>query len=72
MKTQIRPCPFCNSKNVELFIGYACYYVECKACDVRGPVITRGSIDFPNDETIAASMAVKSWNREEIKTEDLI
>ena len=32
--TELKPCPFCGSKNVKIHVGYSHSYIRCEDCIV--------------------------------------
>ena len=63
MRDELKPCPFCGSKKVELKINKrlsACKVV-CRSCGSKGARIVRGITD-ENEEHMKV-LAIGSWNR---------
>ncbi len=58
MKDELKPCPFCGSKNVVLEKKNSGYQVRCHYCGARGKYTVAG---------LAGSRieAIKAWNRRE-------
>jgi hypothetical protein len=56
MTSEIRPCPFCRSVNVELVCSGSAWFVQCNECDANGSTIEDGE----RDDT---RKAVDVWNR---------
>lgn len=55
MDKQLKPCPFCGSKNVKVH-GYDKFWVECEECNCEGPSPSTGV--FYDEES-----AIAAWNR---------
>lgn len=50
--TELKPCPFCGSSDIEINLGYeeAYYQIDCESCDLRA---------FFFDEK---KESIKKWN----------
>lgn len=68
----MRPCPFCESKDVGVKITATSIYAKCRTCLASGPVITRNrrldrtwnSIPGKEDrKTQYFNQALKMWNK---------
>lgn len=61
MSTRLKPCPFCNSSNIDVednvtCDGFAEYYCRCKNCWAKsGGVLRMGGRDN-------ISLAIEQWN----------
>lgn len=68
--TDLKPCPFCGSKNVnaEVFKETESYdaFVECDECDARGPLEIRfwiGVEGTKEEREQAIAAAIEAWNK---------
>lgn len=64
-ETEIYPCPFCGSENVELTESYG-YYVRCEDCGGTGPAHGPNDVWYENTETDA----IEWWNASYTKEAD--
>lgn len=54
---ELKPCPFCASSAVGLYIGYA-PHVTCRSCGADGPAIEGRKAD----DMVRRHQAVMAWN----------
>jgi hypothetical protein len=54
-------CPFCNSLEVEVFVGQFRVYVVCTTCKARGPEVTRRPTSGEIEIDEACDKAIEQW-----------
>lgn len=60
MSTQIKPCPFCGSKDVEVFSQYE------EDCPYQSAIVRCHSCDAQSAQMVGANkinMAIAAWNK---------
>lgn len=60
MSTQIKPCPFCGSKDIEAFAQYE------EDCPYQSAIVRCHSCDAQSAQMVGANkinMAIAAWNK---------
>ena len=55
---EVRPCPFCGSRDIEDDLYRGMQMVSCNTCGAKGPEVETG--DWVTEEAL-----YRSWNRRE-------